>query len=77
MGSSLINGSEVGIAYDLEGIIYDEESLDRKVFLTLAATLAIAPASAQQQRNPERNAYFGETHIHTAGRSTPTFSATR
>ena len=28
--------------------------------------MAIAPASAQQQPNPERNAYFGETHIHTS-----------
>ena len=35
------------------------------VFLTIAATLAIAPAFAQQP-NPERNAYFGETHIHTS-----------
>jgi Protein of unknown function (DUF3604) len=26
-------------------------------------SLAIVPASAQ--RNPERNAYFGETHVHT------------
>ena len=24
------------------------------------------PALAQQQPNPERNAYFGETHIHTS-----------
>ena len=36
------------------------------VFLTLAVTLVIAPVSAQQQRNPERDAYFGETHIHTS-----------
>ena len=35
-------------------------------FLALAAALAVAPASAQQQSNPERDAYFGETHIHTA-----------
>ncbi len=35
------------------------------VVLTIAVTLRIAPASAQQP-NPERNAYFGETHIHTS-----------
>ena len=33
--------------------------------LTLAANVAIAPLMAQQP-NPERNAYFGETHIHTS-----------
>jgi hypothetical protein len=33
--------------------------------LTGASLLATAPASAQQ-KNPERNAYFGETHIHTS-----------
>ena len=32
---------------------------------TLMAALAVAPAMAQE-RNPERNAYFGETHIHTS-----------
>src|SRR5215813_5529034 len=31
----------------------------------LVATLAVVPAMAQE-RNPERNAYFGETHIHTS-----------
>jgi hypothetical protein len=36
------------------------------LFFALATALAIAPASAQQQPNPERNAYFGETHIHTS-----------
>ena len=35
------------------------------LFFALAAALAVAPASAQQA-NPERNAYFGETHIHTS-----------
>ncbi len=35
------------------------------VFLAIAVTLAVAPAFAQQP-NPERNAYFGETHIHTS-----------
>ena len=35
------------------------------LFLTIAATLAITPTFAQQP-NPERNAYFGETHIHTS-----------
>ena len=35
------------------------------LFLTIAATLAITPTLAQQP-NPERNAYFGETHIHTS-----------
>ena len=33
--------------------------------MNIAATLAIATSSAQQP-NPERNAYFGETHIHTS-----------
>src|SRR5215470_2246029 len=28
-------------------------------------TMAVAPAMAQE-KNPERNAYFGETHIHTS-----------
>jgi hypothetical protein len=36
------------------------------LFLSIVAALAIAPLSAQQQPNPERNAYFGETHIHTS-----------
>ena len=35
------------------------------VFLTISVTLRIAPSAAQQP-NPERNAYFGETHIHTS-----------
>ena len=34
-------------------------------FLTISVTLGIAPSAAQQP-NPERNAYFGETHIHTS-----------
>ncbi len=33
--------------------------------LTLTATMVIVSAFAQQP-NPERNAYFGETHIHTS-----------
>ena len=37
-----------------------------RLFFAFGAALAIAPASAQQQANPERQAYFGETHIHTA-----------
>ena len=32
---------------------------------TLVAALAVGPALAQE-KNPERNAYFGETHIHTS-----------
>src|SRR5215470_2576272 len=35
------------------------------LMLTLVVILAVAPALAQE-RNPERNAYFGETHIHTS-----------
>src|SRR5262245_62293968 len=31
----------------------------------LVAALAVTPAMAQE-RNPERNAYFGETHLHTS-----------
>jgi len=33
--------------------------------LTLAA-LGAAPAAFAQEQNPDRNAYFGETHIHTS-----------
>ena len=33
--------------------------------LTLCTTLVIAPAFAQE-KNAERNAYFGETHLHTS-----------
>src|SRR5262252_437868 len=32
---------------------------------TLVVILAVVPALAQE-RNPDRNAYFGETHIHTS-----------
>jgi hypothetical protein len=32
---------------------------------TMAASLTIASAVAQE-KNPERNAYFGETHVHTS-----------
>ena len=35
-----------------------------RVAIVTAAVFAIAPALAQ--RNPERNAYFGETHVHTS-----------
>ena len=35
------------------------------LMLMLALTLVIAPALAQE-KNPERNAYFGEEHIHTS-----------
>src|SRR5262245_34461013 len=35
------------------------------LMLTLVAALAVAPALAQE-KNPERNAYFGETHVHTS-----------
>jgi hypothetical protein len=35
------------------------------LLFAIAATLLIAPAFAQAP-NPERNAYFGETHIHTS-----------
>ena len=35
------------------------------LLLALAATVLIVTGVAQQ-RNPERNAYFGETHIHTS-----------
>ena len=36
------------------------------LLFAIAAAFAIAPAWAQQQRNSERDAYFGETHIHTS-----------
>ena len=35
------------------------------LFLILAATFVVAPAWPQE-KNPERNAYFGETHVHTS-----------
>ena len=35
------------------------------VVLMIAVTLLITPGFAQQS-NPERNAYFGETHVHTS-----------
>src|SRR5213592_3930966 len=34
--------------------------------LILAACLTVPGALLAQQRNPERNAYFGETHVHTS-----------
>jgi hypothetical protein len=36
-----------------------------RLMLILATTLGVAPVLAQE-KNPERNAYFGETHIHTS-----------
>ena len=36
-----------------------------RVALALVSALVSAPAFAQQ-KNPDRNAYFGETHIHTS-----------
>ena len=35
------------------------------LLLVLAATFVVAPAWPQE-KNPERNAYFGETHVHTS-----------
>ena len=36
-----------------------------RIALTSAVFLVVGPAAAQK-RNPERNAYFGETHVHTS-----------
>jgi Protein of unknown function (DUF3604) len=36
------------------------------VVLGLAVLVAVAPALAQPKPNPERNAYFGEQHVHTS-----------
>ena len=36
------------------------------VICTLVAALALISRTALAQPNPERNAYFGETHIHTS-----------
>mgnify|MGYP002065711040 CR=1 FL=1 len=33
---------------------------------TLATCVALAAPSTAEEPNPERNAYFGETHMHTA-----------
>src|SRR5690348_13370916 len=35
------------------------------VVFVLVATFIVDPAVAQE-RNPDRNAYFGETHVHTS-----------
>ena len=35
------------------------------MFLIVISTLGLAKALAQE-KNPERNAYFGETHVHTS-----------
>ena len=35
------------------------------LFLVLAVTYVVGPAWPQE-KNPERNAYFGETHVHTS-----------
>ena len=37
----------------------------RLSLVAAAVAIAFGPSSAQQ-RNPERNAYFGETHVHTS-----------
>jgi opacity protein-like surface antigen len=50
IGRRLMKAGNVGVA---------------SLMLTLVAALAVAPALAQE-KNPERNAYFGETHIHTS-----------
>src|SRR5271168_934271 len=33
--------------------------------VVLAATVS-SPSAVAQEKNPERNAYFGETHVHTS-----------
>jgi hypothetical protein len=45
------------------------------VMFTLGILLAVMPAFAQEN-NLERNAYFGDEHIHTSGRWTPGFLGT-
>jgi len=35
------------------------------LFVGMVATLAVAPVWAQE-KYPERNTYFGETHVHTS-----------
>ena len=35
-------------------------------FIVLGFTLVMATAAVAQEKNPERNAYFGETHVHTS-----------
>ena len=38
---------------------------DPVFYALLVLALSIVPAHAQE-RNPERNVYFGETHVHTS-----------
>jgi hypothetical protein len=40
-------------------------SVSRTVLLSIAAS-ALCVAEATAQANPERNAYFGQTHQHTS-----------
>jgi hypothetical protein len=40
--------------------------LGRIAFLGLAPIVFMSPAAAQSTANPERNAYFGQTHSHTS-----------
>jgi Protein of unknown function (DUF3604) len=37
-----------------------------RVVFGLAAVVTVMPAAWAQEKNPERNAYFGETHVHTS-----------
>lgn len=40
--------------------------IQRAATLGAAFTLSAAPPALAQEKNPDRNAYFGETHIHTS-----------
>ena len=41
-------------------------NLCRPVTLAACLGLVLAPAIGAQQPNPDKNAYFGETHVHTS-----------
>jgi Protein of unknown function (DUF3604) len=37
-----------------------------RVRIAFLLAMTVAAPSPAQEKNPERNAYFGETHIHTS-----------
>ena len=46
--------------------MYFQLSSVTAVLLGAALMIVMASQGLAQQRNPERNAYFGETHVHTS-----------
>ena len=50
---------------EMEGSVNRRTGSAVGLFLVLAVTYVVGPAWPQE-KNPERNAYFGETHVHTS-----------